>query len=305
MKLEWKDYYTMNLPEIDNDHKQLFRIAQRIVEMVDETGNADDRTRFFVVREGVKYLKTYFAEHAVREEAYMRSIGYEHYLDHKRLHDEFQIVEIGRFEKVISRGSCTREEVLDFVGAGVGWLVEHIATADMAIVGKGVLCRPRATELTGSVLEQEINTLFAATLNLDIGAKVINGNYGGEAFGEAIYHRTVYLRGEERISMVSGIEKSFLRQAAQRIYGGEIEEEDDVLILSTLELFGASFWRTLGERLLRNKKGAVYAESRFLSRKQVQEMYEKRLPAVSLLFDSRDGKFFVASGDRSWLEYQG
>lgn len=133
MKLEWKDYYTMNLPEIDNDHKQLFRIAQRIVEMVDETGNADDRTRFFVVREGVKYLKTYFAEHAVQEEAYMRSIGYEHYLDHKRLHDEFQIVEIGRFEKVLSRGSCTREEVLDFVGAG----------------GRQILCRVGGPQLAG------------------------------------------------------------------------------------------------------------------------------------------------------------
>lgn len=303
MKLEWKEHYTMNLPQIDNDHKQLFRIAQRIVDMVDDTKGADDRTRFFVVREGVKYLKNYFAEHAVREEAYMRQIGYEDYLNHKRLHDEFQIVEIGRFEKVIARGSCTREEVLDFVGVGVGWLLEHITTADMAIVGKGVLCKPKATELSSNVLEHEINMLFAATLNLDVGAKVINGNYGGEDFGDAVYHTTVYLRDGERISMISGLEKKFLQHIAQIVYGEEIEGED-ALVLSSLEIFGANFWRTLGERLLREKQDAVYQESHFLSKKQVQGMYEKRLPAVSLLFESQEGKFFVASGDRSWLRWQ-
>lgn len=42
-----------------------------------------------------------------------------------------------RFEEIIERGNCSRDEVFDFVGVGIGWLLEHISTADMAIVGQG------------------------------------------------------------------------------------------------------------------------------------------------------------------------
>lgn len=60
--------------------------------------------------------------------------------------------------------------MFDFVGVGIGWLLEHISTADMAIVGKGVLCSPKAEELNEKVLEQEVNMLFTATLNLNLNA---------------------------------------------------------------------------------------------------------------------------------------
>ena len=45
-----------------------------------------------------------------------------------------------------------------------------------------------------------------------------------------------------------------------------------------------------------------YLEGHFLARKQVEEVFTKRLPVVSVLFDSNRGKFFVCSDDESWLE---
>ena len=136
MKVSWSEHYTMGIPEIDEDHKHLFRIAEKLVNTVESPNGMNEWSRMFVVREGVKYLKNYFLEHASREEEYMRRIGYADYVTHKRLHDEFQYVQMARFEEIIERGNCSRDEVFDFVGVGIGWLLEHISTADMAIVGR-------------------------------------------------------------------------------------------------------------------------------------------------------------------------
>ncbi len=230
----------------------------------------------------------------------MREIGYSDYVAHKRLHDEFQTVQIAKFEKVIERGICTRDEAFAFVGVGIGWLLEHVSTADMAIVGKGVLCYPSEKKVDQQVLEQEINRMFAATLNIDAQAKVINGDYGGEYFGEAVYQSIIYSKNGKKVTVFAGIEKSFLIGISKLIYG-ELEDSD-ALLLSMFEIFGANFWRTLGERLIKQEGDVKYLEGHFLARKQVEEVFTKRLPVVSVLFDSNRGKFFVCSDDESWLE---
>lgn len=303
MKLQWKEHYTMGVEAIDKDHKQLFQIAEKIINTVEDTKGMDERTRLFVVREGVKYLKNYFLEHAVREETYMRQIGYKDYAAHKRLHDEFQYVQLARFEEIIDRGVCTKTEVYDFVGVGIGWLLEHISTADMAIVGKGVLCLPRVTELNKEVLEQEINRLFTATLNMDVRAEIINENYAGEAFGNAMYQKYTYRKGGQLLTVVSGIEKTFLLSVAKMVYGDNIPEAD-ALILSTLEVFGANFWRTLGERLIKTDQEVEYRENHFLTPNQLQEYFISRQPPVSVLFNSNQGKFFISSEDESWVQHR-
>lgn len=300
MRIKWKDHYSMGIEALDDDHKRLFKIAGKIIDTIEDSRGMDEKARLFVVREGVKYLKNYFAEHALREEAYMREIGYSDYVAHKRLHDEFQTVQIAKFEKVIECGICTRDEAFAFVGVGIGWLLEHVSTADMAIVGKGVLCYPSEKKVDQQVLEQEINRMFAATLNIDAQAKVINGDYGGEYFGEAVYQSIIYSKNGKKVTVFAGIEKSFLIGISKLIYG-ELEDSD-ALLLSMFEIFGANFWRTLGERLIKQEGDVKYLEGHFLARKQVEEVFTKRLPVVSVLFDSNRGKFFVCSDDESWLE---
>lgn len=301
MKLKWTDHYNMGIESIDQDHRQLFRIAEKIIDTVEDAQDINERTRLFVVREGVKYLRSYFAEHSAREEAYMRQVGYHDYVTHKRLHDEFQDVQLVRFEGIIQRGTCTKDEVLDFVGLGIGWLLEHISTADMAIVGKGVLCQPKAEKLDAQVLEREVNMLFAATLNMDVNARVINFNYGGEYFGEAVYQKFIYEKEGKPLNVVAGIEKTFLLRVARAVYGEEMAESE-ALILATLEIFGANFWRTLGERLITSDRNVEFRENHFMSQREMQAAFAARLPAVSLLFDSQGGKFFIASNDPSWRE---
>ena len=244
MRVAWSDHYAMGLEQLDHDHQQLFKMAERMIHLMENTDGRDEKSRLFVVREGVKYLRNYFLEHAEREEAYMRQISYPDYAAHKRLHDEFRYIELGKYEKIVERGMCTRDEVFDFIGTGVGWLLEHIATADMAIVGKGILCQPALPQDDRTALEREVNLMFAATLNLDLHARIINSGHQWEALDEAIYQRRVYRSQTDQMEIISGIEKRFLIRIAQMVYGEELRDAD-ALILSSLEIFGANFWRTL------------------------------------------------------------
>ncbi len=294
--IQWNEYYMMGIEDFDNDHKQLFKIADRIINMVNQS-MGDSNTRLHIMREGIKYLRSYFDNHALREEAYMRRIGYADYAMHKNLHDEFQQIQLVKYEKLIEDGNCSKDDILDFVGTGIGWLLEHITTADMAIVGKGFLSKPKVhNTINPEILEEEINHLFVATLNMDIHARIIKDDYQGESFGQGVYQMLTYRRGQNTISVMAGIENKFLLSVANMVYGDEIDQAD-ALIVSTFEIFSANFWRTLATRFTFHDDNLQFKENHFMTQKQLQQHFEKE-QVISVLFESDKGKFFLASDDR-------
>ena len=48
----------MGIEALDDDHKRLFKIAGKIIDTIEDSRGMDEKARLFVVREGVKYLKT-------------------------------------------------------------------------------------------------------------------------------------------------------------------------------------------------------------------------------------------------------
>ena len=296
MEIKWNEDREMGITEFDRDHKQLFVIAGKLLDKVrDPDGIANSRVRLFVLREGVRYLRGYFDQHAIREEAYMRSIGYGDYAIHKQLHNEFQRCTLSSYEKILETGECSREEVMDFVGRGIGWLVEHISTADLAIVGRGTLGKPRITKINTQVVEREFNQIFASTLNMDIRARLIDPHYSGVNFGAGIAQELVYSRGDQKVTVLAGLENSLLMAAAEAVYGSQLQGME-ALIMSTMEIFSANFWRTVGSRFAEGDAEMVFQENHFLTQSQLQERFAKHIPKISILFDSNRGKFFVATG---------
>ena len=298
MYVKWKEHYLMGIAEFDSDHQKLFQIANKIIHTVESSNGMNEQSRIFAVREGVKYLKAYFKEHARREEEYMRGIHYPDYVAHKRLHDEFQYEHLARFEEIIERGTCTREEAFAFIGGEIGWLLEHVTSADMAIVGKGILSHPPEAELNRQALEQEVNLMFTSSLNIHVDARLLQTNYGGEPIGKAVYQKFLYKNGAEFLTVITGIEKSLMAGVAQLIY--EDLSDADMLILASMELFGAAFWRTLGERLIQSRQELECQECHLLPQKQLREIFRRKIPNVSLLFQTSMGKFFVSVENQSW-----
>ena len=300
--IKWSKNYLMGIDKLDEEHKELFRISDQIYNKVMERGD-DAKYRLFLMKETLEYMLRYFKRHAKSEEIYMREIGYAGYEFHKMLHDELYNMLLKKKADIVKRNECSKKEIAELVGDGIGWLLEHIITEDMAIVGKGISAISSYNSDFEEQLKNVINTNLISFLNVAANVKIINRNYQGENFGKVICQKMVYNLGSRQIVVISGIEKTFLIRVAEMIYGTDIEDEMD-LVLYSMQTFGANFWRSIGQYFVGNHDLLSLSSNSFIIARSIPEELDMLKPEKSLLFDSDMGKFFIASnGKMSEIAY--
>ncbi len=81
--IQWSPSLSVGVPEIDAQHQELFRRAERLVTAL----RSGDRGE---VAPLVRYLADYVVQHFSAEERYMREIGYPHLEGHRAAHDTFR-----------------------------------------------------------------------------------------------------------------------------------------------------------------------------------------------------------------------
>ncbi len=81
--LQWSPALAVGVPEIDAQHQELFRRAERLITAL----RAGERRE---VEPLVHYLSDYVVEHFAAEERYMREIGYPGLEGHRAAHDAFR-----------------------------------------------------------------------------------------------------------------------------------------------------------------------------------------------------------------------
>ena len=290
--IKWSKNYLMGIDKLDEEHKELFRISDQIYNKVMERGD-DAKYRLFLMKETLEYMLRYFKRHAKSEEIYMREIGYAGYEFHKMLHDEFYNMLLKKKADIVKRNECSKKEIAELVGDGIGWLLEHIITEDMAIVGKGISAISSYNSDFEEQLKNVINTNLISFLNVAANVKIINRNYQGEDFGKVICQKMVYNLGSRQIVVISGIEKTFLIRVAEMIYGIDIEDEMD-LVLYSMQTFGANFWRSIGQHFAGSNTMMTMKSNSFIIAGLLSEELRKFKLTHSLLFASDMGKFFVA-----------
>lgn len=294
--IKWSKNYLMGIDKLDEEHKELFRISDQIYNKVMERGD-DAKYRLFLMNETLEYMLRYFKRHAKGEEIYMREIGYAGYEFHKMLHDEFYNKLLKKKADIVKRNECSKKEIAELVGDGIGWLLEHIITEDMAIVGKGISAISSYNSDFEEQLKNVINTNLISFLNVTANVKIINRNYQGEDFGKVICQKMVYNLGSRQIVVISGIEKTFLIRVAEMIYGTDIEDEMD-LVLYSMQTFGANFWRSIGQYFVGNHDLLSLSSNSFIIARSIPEELDMLKPEKSLLFDSDMGKFFIATNGK-------
>lgn len=294
--IKWSKNYLMGIDKLDEEHKELFRISDQIYNKVMERGD-DAKYRLFLMNETLEYMLRYFKRHAKSEEIYMREIGYAGYEFHKMLHDELYNMLLKKKADIVKRNECSKKEIAELVGDGIGWLLEHIITEDMAIVGKGVSAISSYNSDFEEQLKNVINTNLISFLNVAANVKIINRNYQGENFGKVICQKMVYNLGSRQIVVISGIEKTFLIRVAEMIYGTDIEDEMD-LVLYSMQTFGANFWRSIGQYFVGNHDLLSLSSNSFIIARSIPEELDMLKPEKSLLFDSDMGKFFIATNGK-------
>lgn len=125
---EWKEEYLIGIESIDNEHKELFEIADEIYQLCINEFVPD---KYDNIADLVQRLKDYTEKHFEHEEAYMESIQYKRMFMQKVQHDNFRRkLEAMDLEVMDDNQEEAIEDLLKFI---TDWLVEHIMETDKRI----------------------------------------------------------------------------------------------------------------------------------------------------------------------------
>ncbi len=130
--IKWTPDLAVGIDEIDAQHQELFRRAERFIDGLSEPSRQD-------VGILLSYLRLYCVTHFGAEESWMRQVSYPAYDKHKAEHDGFieHILDLSREHE--RRGSPGLEPLK--VGTWLKrWLEEHVSGTDRAFA-KFVLSR--------------------------------------------------------------------------------------------------------------------------------------------------------------------
>lgn len=121
-RIQWKDEYSVGVPSLDEQHKGLITLINRLT----EEGN-----RSSIITDTLDQLDRYAREHFVAEEDLLRACGDQGLAEHQKQHRAFE--EWLDAIKQIYRFSTTADPFADTVNTFLrNWLTNHILKTDMA-----------------------------------------------------------------------------------------------------------------------------------------------------------------------------
>ncbi len=284
-QLVWKDVFNIGIKVIDDEHQRLFMIINKLFALKEE----EKRSRK-VCQEGIKYFKEHALKHFEAEERYMELIAYEGIDVHKRLHRDFRENSLPALERELEREDYSPAAVDHFLAVCAGWLIGHTLTEDKAIAGEK---RSRWAEL---LPEEELKAMKKVIIKLledmfRLKAQVISDSYSGEEFGESVYYRLVYGRKEddEKWEILLALEDRILLSTIGKLMGTK-SDKLDIILLNAARYMECQLVRRVMEHYPSISSYEMMEED-FLTYEQFREIFEKKQPQVSLLFDTNEGYF--------------
>lgn len=125
---EMKDEYLTGIKFIDDQHRELFRIAKEAYELLMESNIGDKYDNIVAI---ITELKDYTKMHFAAEEAYMESIEYKRMFTQKVEHHDFvEKLDNINLDEVDENQVQTLMDLLEFLG---DWLAHHILENDILI----------------------------------------------------------------------------------------------------------------------------------------------------------------------------
>lgn len=131
---EFTDDYRTGIELIDREHKELFKIIDRVNKLVRSRDELDENDEYNEIMRVLHELKVYTELHFGDEEEYMESIHYEGLEAQRRAHIAF----IGKIESVTVEEikKNPREYLESLIEFLLGWLINHIVNSDKKIPGR-------------------------------------------------------------------------------------------------------------------------------------------------------------------------
>ncbi len=283
-QLIWQDRFNIGVEIIDNEHKKLFGILNRM--FMNKTEEAKSQ---WVCQEGIKYFKDHAMKHFIEEEQYMASIDYAGFETHRRVHDNFRQKTLPALEKELAQSSFSPEAIDHFLGVCAGWLLGHTLTEDHAITGKvaskwgGLLPEEQQAAMRKMII-QLLSDMF------QLKANIVSECYGGEKFGKSIYYRLTYAgKKGERWEIILGFEERLLMKTIGSMMKIE-SEEVNVMLINIARYMAQQFVQRISEQYPASADYEMKGEQ-LLNYDQFRRNLERENPQSSLLFDTGEGYF--------------
>ena len=120
-QLVWKDEYSVQVAELDNQHKFLFNVINELINGISVETSKED------INGIITKLLAYKNSHFATEEKYFELFNYEGAKEHKEAHALFaeNVMQISK-----KNGEDTLELAFELVDFLEDWLVNHILTMD-------------------------------------------------------------------------------------------------------------------------------------------------------------------------------
>jgi hemerythrin len=126
MLFAWRNSFSTNVQDIDDQHKKLFEIGGRLYDIA---AAKDGYDHYDEITEVLDELKAYTIYHFGFEEEMMREQGYQNYDIHKIEHDFF----IKKIKKLENKDLDENqdESVMEMIKFVADWITSHILKTDL------------------------------------------------------------------------------------------------------------------------------------------------------------------------------
>ena len=285
-QFEWREEFCIGVDTIDREHRRLFQIINKLF-----TFREEEKDSQWISQEGVKYFKGHAMRHFEDEEAYMESIGYKRLEHHRAIHRGFRENTLPALELELEQSNYSLEAVDHFLGVCAGWLIGHTLTEDQAITGDGIstwdhLLPEEERKAMRKVIVQLVFDMF------HLESQMISDSYGGEKFGDGIYYRLVYgtPADDKRQEILMVFEEKLLLNTVGKIMGLQTNKLDSMLINATRYTA-----RQFAGRVMEHfpeVSSYELIEANLLSYDQFQQVFQRKKPQVSLLFNTSGAGYF-------------
>lgn len=282
--LVWEDRYNIGVDVIDKEHKNLFKIINKLFTFVE-----DEQKSKWACQEGIKYFKTHAVEHFLDEENYMESIDYNGFQTHKRIHDDFREKTLPVLEMELEESDYLPDAVSHFLGVCTGWLIGHTLIEDHAITGNTEsYWQSLMSKEESEAMEQAILELLYEMFLLK--PKMVSESYSGEKFGKGIYYRMIYEspRGKKWETILVWEEKLLVNTIGRML---DMKSETlNVMIMNATRYTARQFVECIIENFHPEETYTLISEN-LLTYDQFKKVFERENPQFSFLFDTGEGYF--------------
>jgi hemerythrin len=116
----WQDNFNLGMPDIDDQHKSLLDLINQVWNAVVSKAPVREQIRL------VEELERYTISHFAAEEAFLKSIDYPEFEQHKALHEAF-VKRVADEKANLASHGYLGLEIMHFLN---DWLINHILGVD-------------------------------------------------------------------------------------------------------------------------------------------------------------------------------